>query len=361
MISHSPQFFMSEALRLAEKALFTTSPNPRVGCVIVQHNEIVGRGYHAKAGESHAEVIALEDAGNRSEGSDVYVTLEPCSYVGRTPPCVDALIKAKVKKVFIAMQDPNPRVSGQGIQKLKDAHIEVDVGVMETEAQLLNIGFISRMTKKIPYVRAKLAVSLDGKTALHNGKSQWITGDKAREDVQYWRASSCAIVTGIGTVLQDNPKLSVRLYDDARQPLRVVIDSELKISLKANILLEKPLLIAYANDKQKKLHELKALGIECIQLDDSGKVDLLALLKTLAEREINEVWIEAGEGLNGAFLKAHLIDELMIYYAPVILGSEAKGMFILPAYENLENKITPILIDHRWVGQDLRMRFKLKG
>ncbi|NBW53244.1 MAG: bifunctional diaminohydroxyphosphoribosylaminopyrimidine deaminase/5-amino-6-(5-phosphoribosylamino)uracil reductase RibD [Betaproteobacteria bacterium] len=360
MNSHSPQFFMSEALRLAEKALFTTSPNPRVGCVIVQNNEIVGRGYHAKAGESHAEVLALKEAGSKSEGSDVYVTLEPCSHTGRTPPCVDALIKAKVKKVFIAMQDPNPLVSGQGIQKLKEASIEVEVGVMETQAQQLNMGFVSRMTKKLPYVRAKLAVSIDGKTALHNGKSQWITGDAARADVQYWRASSCAIVTGIGTVLSDNPKLSVRLYENARQPLRVVVDSELKIPLDAHILHEKPLLIVYANDKQKKLPQLEALGIECTQIDDSGKVDLVALIKMLAEREMNEVWIEAGEGLNGAFLKAHLIDELMIYYAPVILGSEAKGMFTLPAYEDLENKITTTLIDHRWVGQDLRMRFKLK-
>ena len=360
MNSQSPQFFMSEALRLAEKALFTTSPNPRVGCVIVQNNEIVGRGYHMKAGESHAEVMALEEAGNRSEGSDVYVTLEPCSHTGRTPPCVNALIKAKVKKVFIAMQDPNPLVSGQGIQKLKEAHIDVEVGVMEAQAQQLNIGFICRMTKKSPYVRAKLAVSIDGKTALHNGKSQWITGEAARADVQYWRASSCAILTGIGTVLSDNPKLSVRLYENARQPLRVVVDSELKIPLDADILHEKPLLIVYANDKQKKLAQLEALGIECIQLDDRGKVDLAALIKILAEREMNEVWIEAGEGLNGAFLKANLIDELMIYYAPVILGSEAKGMFTLPAYENLENKITTTLIDHRWVGQDLRMRFKLK-
>ncbi|QDD12323.1 bifunctional diaminohydroxyphosphoribosylaminopyrimidine deaminase/5-amino-6-(5-phosphoribosylamino)uracil reductase RibD [Candidatus Methylopumilus rimovensis] len=360
MNSYSPQFFMSEALRLAEKALFTTSPNPRVGCVIVQNNEIVGRGYHMKAGESHAEVMALEEAGNRSEGSDVYVTLEPCSHTGRTPPCVNALIKAKVKKVFIAMQDPNPLVSGQGIQKLKEAYIDVEVGVMEAQAQQLNIGFICRMTKKSPYVRAKLAVSIDGKTALHNGKSQWITGEAARADVQYWRASSCAILTGIGTVLSDNPKLSVRLYENARQPLRVVVDSELKIPLDADILHEKPLLIVYANDKQKKLAQLEALGIECIQLDDRGKVDLAALIKILAEREMNEVWIEAGEGLNGAFLKANLIDELMIYYAPVILGSEAKGMFTLPAYENLENKITTTLIDHRWVGQDLRMRFKLK-
>jgi diaminohydroxyphosphoribosylaminopyrimidine deaminase / 5-amino-6-(5-phosphoribosylamino)uracil reductase len=305
-------------------------------------------------------VIALKEAGSQSEGSDVYVTLEPCSHTGKTPPCVDALIEAKVKKVFIAMQDPNPIVSGRGIQKLKDAHIEVELGVMEAQAQLLNIGFISRMTKQLPYVRAKLAVSIDGKTALHNGKSQWITGDAARADVQYWRASSCAIITGIGTVLHDNPKLSVRLYEHARQPLRVVVDSELKIPLESDILLEKPLLIAYANDKQKKLPQLKALGIECIQLDDSGKVDLASLLKELAKREVNEVWIEAGEGLNGAFLKANLIDELMIYYAPVILGSEAKGMFTLPAFENLENKITTTLLDHRWVGQDLRMRFKLK-
>jgi len=258
------------------------------------------------------------------------------------------------------MQDPNPLVSGKGIQALKDAHIETEVGVMEAQAQLLNAGFISRMSKKLPFVRAKLAVSLDGKTALNNGKSQWITGDEARQDVQHWRASSCAIITGIGTVMHDNPKLSVRLYENARQPLRVVIDSDLKIALDANILREKPLLIVYANDKHKKLAQLKSLGIECIQLNNNDKVDLAALLKTLAVREINDVWIEAGEGLNGAFLKANLIDELIIYYAPVILGSEAKGMFMMPVYENLENKITTTVIDHRWIGQDLRMRFKIK-
>ena len=351
---------MSEALRLAEKALFTTSPNPRVGCVIVKNNVILGRGYHIKSGGPHAEVMALEEAANQAEGSDVYVTLEPCNHFGKTPPCVDALIQAKVKKVFIAMQDPNPLVSGKGIQALKDAHIETEVGVMEAQAQLLNAGFISRMSKKLPFVRAKLAVSLDGKTALNNGKSQWITGDEARQDVQHWRASSCAIITGIGTVMHDNPKLSVRLYENARQPLRVVVDSDLKIALDANILREKPLLIVYANDKHGKLAQLKSLGIECIQLNNHDKVDLAALLKTLAVREINDVWIEAGEGLNGAFLKANLIDELIIYYAPVILGSEAKGMFMMPVYENLENKITTTVIDHRWIGQDLRMRFKIK-
>ena len=351
---------MSEALRLAEKAMFTTSPNPRVGCVIVKNNVILGRGYHKKSGGPHAEVMALEEAGNQAEESDVYITLEPCNHFGKTPPCVNALIKAKVKKVFIAMQDPNPLVSGKGIQALKDAHIETEVGVMEAQAQILNAGFISRMSKKLPFVRAKLAVSLDGKTALHNGKSQWITGDEARQDVQYWRASSCAIITGIGTVIHDNPKLSVRLYENARQPLRVVVDSDLKISLDANILHEKPLLIVYANDKHEKLAQLKSLGIECIQLNNNDKVDLTSLLKKLAEREINDVWIEAGEGLNGAFLKANLIDELIIYYAPVILGSEAKGMFTIPAYENLENKIMTTVIDHRWIGQDLRMRFKLK-
>jgi diaminohydroxyphosphoribosylaminopyrimidine deaminase/5-amino-6-(5-phosphoribosylamino)uracil reductase len=360
MNSQSPQFFMSEALRLAEKAMFTTSPNPRVGCVIVKNNIIIGCGYHKKSGGPHAEVMALEEAGNQAEESDVYVTLEPCNHFGKTPPCVDALIQAKVKKVFIAMQDPNPLVSGKGIQALKDAHIETEVGVMEAQAQILNAGFISRMSKKLPFVRAKLAVSLDGKTALHNGKSQWITGDAARQDVQYWRASSCAIITGIGTVMHDNPKLSVRLYENARQPLRVVVDSDLKILLDANILHEKPLLIVYANDKHGKLAQLKSLGIECIQLNYKDKVDLTSLLKTLTERNINDVWIEAGEGLNGAFLKANLIDELIIYYAPVILGSEAKGMFTMPAYENLENKITTTVIDHRWVGQDLRMRFKLK-
>lgn len=351
---------MSEALRLAEKALFTTSPNPRVGCIIVKDNVIVGQGYHIKSGDPHAEVIALQEAGEKSYGSDVYVTLEPCTHFGKTPPCVDALIKAKVKKVFIAMQDPNPIVSGHGIHKLKDAHIEVDIGVMEAQAQALNAGFISRMTKKIPYVKAKLAVSLDGKTALKNGKSQWITGEEARQDVQHWRASACAIITGIGTVLHDNPKLSVRLDDNARQPLRVVVDSDLKIPLDAAMLNEKPLLIVYANDNEEKLTQLKSLDVECIKLNDHGKVNLLALLTLLGEREMNDVWIEAGEGLNGAFLKENLIDELVIYYAPVIFGSEAKGMFVLPEYENLEHKVHTTLIDHRWIGKDLRMRFKLK-
>ncbi|HQO17284.1 MAG TPA: bifunctional diaminohydroxyphosphoribosylaminopyrimidine deaminase/5-amino-6-(5-phosphoribosylamino)uracil reductase RibD, partial [Methylotenera sp.] len=247
---------MTLALQLAEQGLYTTTPNPRVGCVIVKNHQIIGQGAHLKAGEPHAEVLALRNAGANAKGADVYVTLEPCNHHGRTPPCVDALIQAGVGRVVVAMQDPNPLVAGNGIQRLQANGIEVGVGLMASVANTLNVGFISRMTRGLPYVRCKVAASLDGKTALNNGRSQWITSDPARQDVQHWRAQSCAIMTGIGTVLADNPSMTVRLPNTTRQPLRVIIDGHLQTPADAKLLQHGQTLIAYASDPNHQVGSL---------------------------------------------------------------------------------------------------------
>ena len=355
---------MTLALRIAEQGLYTTQPNPRVGCVIVKNQQIIGQGAHLKAGEPHAEVLALRQAGAAATGADAYVTLEPCSHHGRTPPCVDALIKADVKRVIIAMQDPNPLVAGQGVQRLQAHGMQVEVGLMEKEAAALNPGFISRMTRDLPYVRSKIGASLDGRTALNNGKSQWITSESARLDAQHWRAQSCAIVTGVGTVLTDNPSMTVRLDNVTRQPLRVIVDSRLQTPLDYKILdvavmKHSPVLIVYANDANHKLKALAATGAEllCLPATD-GRVDLKALLSNLAQRDINEVLIEAGQGLNGAFLQANLIDEFIFYYAPKLMGADAKGMFAIPELMEMQQAIDLQVIDVRQVGQDIRLRAK---
>ena len=322
---------MTLALRLAEQGLYSTQPNPRVGCVIVKNNQIIGQGAHLKAGEPHAEVYALREAGAEAKDADVYVTLEPCSHHGRTPPCVDALIAAGVKRVVVAMQDPNSLVAGNGIKRLQAHGIEVETGLLESEVLALNPGFISRMTHNMPYLRTKIATSLDGKTALNNGKSQWITGEAARLDVQRWRAQSCAIITGVGTVLTDNPRLNVRLDNINRQPIRVIVDSKLQTPLNCKMLdtitlQTSPVLIAYASDAHNQASGLSAAGAELLHLPDvNGRVDLTALLSILAERGINEVLLEAGQGLNGAFLQASLIDEFIFYYAPKLMGADAKS------------------------------------
>lgn len=356
--------WMAQALRLAEQGLYTTSPNPRVGCVIVKNNQIIGQGAHLKAGEPHAEVFALREAAQQAESSDVYVTLEPCSHYGRTPPCVEAVIAAKPKRVIIAMQDPNPLVAGRGVAALQQHGIEVVVGVMQNEAQALNLGFISRMTRGLPYVRTKIAASLDGRTALNNSKSQWITGGQARLDVQHWRAQSCAIITGIGTVMADNPSMTVRLENTTRQPLRVIVDSGLQISadskmLDADILKCSPVLIAYAHDQNRRADELRQAGAELVCLADAAeKVDLRALLTLLAQRGVNEALIEAGQGLNGAFLHANLIDEFIFYYAPKLMGDAAKAMFAMPELTEMQQVTDLQVIDIRLVGRDIRLRAK---
>ncbi len=356
--------WMAYALRLAEQGLYTTSPNPRVGCVIVKNNQIVGQGAHLKAGEPHAEVFALQQAGELAKGADIYVTLEPCSHFGKTPPCVQRVMAAEPKRVIVAMQDPNPLVAGRGITALRAQNIEVVVGVLEKEAVALNPGFISRMTRGLPYVRSKVAASLDGRTALNNGKSQWITGEAARLDVQHWRAQSCAIVTGIGSVLADNPSMTVRLDHTSRQPLRVIVDSRLQTPadckmLDATMLKVSPVLIVYAQDADNQAETLKAAGAELIQLPDANhRVDLKALLTHLALRDVNEVLVEAGQGLNGALLHAHLIDEFIFYYAPKLMGADAKAMFAMPELTEMQQATELQVVDVRQLGRDIRLRAK---
>lgn len=355
---------MSLALRLAAQGLYTTQPNPRVGCVIVRDQQIVGQGAHLKAGEPHAEVFALRQAGALAEGADVYVTLEPCSHFGRTPPCVQAVIAAKPKRVVIAMQDPNPLVAGKGVAALQAQGIEVVIGVLEQEAIALNIGFITRMTRGLPYVRSKIAASLDGRTALSNGKSQWITSESARLDVQHWRAQSCAILTGIGTVLADDPSMTVRLPNATRQPIRVVVDSRLQMPLDSKILApsmlaNSPVLVAYAADAQQRAEALKAKGAELVCLpNQTQQVDLAQLMQLLAHRGVNNVLVEAGQGINGALLNARLIDEFVFYYAPKLMGSAAHAMFAMPEFTVMQQVPELQLFDVRQVGVDIRVRAK---
>ena len=351
---------MALALRLAERGLYTTMPNPRVGCVIVKDGVIVGEGAHVKAGEPHAEVLALRQACERAKGATVYVTLEPCSHFGKTPPCANALVQAGVAKVIAAMQDPNPLVAEQGLARLVAQGIETQSGLMQAQAIELNPGFISRMTNNLPYIRSKIAASLDGKTALSNGESQWITGDAARLDVQHWRARSCAIMTGIGTVLSDNPSLTVRDIELERQPLKIIIDSQLRTPISSKILQSGRTLIAFAIDAEDKAEKLFDAGVELLCIpNNENKVCLKTLLSHLASVEINEVMVEGGEGLNGALLAQNLIDELLIYYAPKIMGSAGKGMFVMPAFTHMNQALNLQILDVRQIGADIRLRAKL--
>lgn len=358
------QYWMAHALRLAQQGLYTTSPNPRVGCVIVKNHQIVGQGAHLKAGEPHAEVFALREAAALAHSADIYVTLEPCSHFGKTPPCVQAVIAAQPKRVIVAMQDPNPLVSGRGIAAMRAQGIEVVVGVLENEALALNAGFVSRMRANLPLVRTKIAASLDGRTALNNGKSQWITSEAARQDVQRWRAQSCAIVTGIGTVLADNPSMTVRLDGVSRQPLRVIVDSRLQTPidckmLAPDMLKASPVLIAYAKDVNHRADALRAAGAELICLPDGDRVALHALLAELARRGMNEVLVEAGQGLNGALMQAKLIDECIFYYAPKLMGCDAKGMFAVPELTAMQQATSLQITDLRQIGQDIRLCAKI--
>ena len=348
---------MARALLLAERGVFTTAPNPRVGCVIVKNEVIIAEGWHHRAGEAHAEVNALVQL-NQSEanGADCYITLEPCSHEGRTPPCCDAIIKAGIKRVIIAMKDPNPMVAGRGIEKLKQVGIVVVLGVLEEQAEKLNQGFCQRMRMGRPYIRSKLAMSVDGKTAMASGESQWITSQDARQDVQKLRAQSSVILTGIGTVLTDDPSLSVRPGDWypqgelVRQPLRVVIDSNLRIPLNAKILnSEAETLVVSIKPSDKK-----GVNVMVIQAD-RGHVDLKKLMNRLAEREINDVMVEAGSKLNGALVQAGLVDELVIYMAPKLLGDSAQGLFHLPALQKMSQNIALNITDIRAVGSDWRI------
>ncbi len=354
--------FMARALRLAARGLFTTTPNPRVGCVLVRDGQEIGAGWHEKAGQPHAEINALNDAADRGEtaaGATAYVTLEPCSHHGRTPPCADALIAAGVARVVAAMTDPNPLVAGQGLARLAAAGIAVASGLLEGEARELNIGFVSRMTRGRPWLRLKVAMSLDGKTALANGVSQWITGPEARRDAHAWRARSCAVLTGSGTVRDDDPRLTAREVDTPRQPRPVVVDGRLAISPDAKLLAGGALIFCASRDPAK-MAALAARGAEVVPLPDAaGRVDLAAMLMELGCRGINEVLVEGGAGLNGALLAAGRVDELLIYQAPVLLGDQARGMAAEPPLLDLAAARRLAVIDRRMLGADQRILARL--
>lgn len=348
--------WMARALELAERGLYTTTPNPRVGCVIVRDGQMVGEGWHIRAGEPHAEVHALAMAGEQARGATAYVTLEPCSHHGRTPPCAEALVNAGLSRVVVAMEDPNPLVAGKGLTRLRDSGIEVLSGIQEAEARELNIGFISRMTRGRPWLRLKAAATLDGKTALNNGVSQWITGDDARRDAHRWRARSCAVLTGIGTVRDDDPQLTVRAIPTERQPLRIVVDARLETPLSAKILDGSPVLIAGAVDDAERIAALKRRGADVLILPNTGgKVDLPALMTELGQRGINEVMAESGFKLNGSLLREGCVDELILYFAPALVGDAAGGLFNLPALTSLTDKRRLVFRDVRLVGHDLRI------
>lgn len=348
--------WMARALELAKRGLLTTTPNPRVGCIIVREDRIVGEGWHVRAGEPHAEVHALAMAGEQARNATAYVTLEPCSHFGRTPPCAEALVIAGVARVVVAMEDPNPLVAGRGLARLRDAGIVVICGVQEIEARELNIGFISRMTRGRPWLRLKAAATLDGKTALENGVSQWITGDDARRDAHRWRARSCAVLTGIGTVRDDDPQLTVRAVPTERQPLRVVVDARLETPLNARLLDGGPVLVAAAIHDTERIAALERRGAEVVVLpNDGGKVDLQALLFELGRRGLNEVLAESGFKLNGSLLKEGCVDELVLYLAPALVGDAARGLFNLPALSSLAGKRQLAFHDVRLVGRDLRI------
>jgi diaminohydroxyphosphoribosylaminopyrimidine deaminase/5-amino-6-(5-phosphoribosylamino)uracil reductase len=356
MVGARDSRWMAQALRLAELGLYGTSPNPRVGCVLVAAETVVGSGWHRRAGEPHAEVLALREAGDKARGATAYVTLEPCSHHGRTPPCADALIAAGVARVVVAMQDPNPQVSGAGIARLRAAGIEVETGLMEAAARELNQGFFARMTRGTPWLRSKIAMSLDGRTALANGVSQWITGDAARKDVQHWRARSCAVLTGIDTVLADDARLNVRGVETDRQPLRVVLDSSLRMPSTARVLQGGNVLVYAAVDDPKKIGALENGGASVSVLaGENGQVDLRAMLRDLARRGCNEVLVEAGSVLNGALLSAGLVDELLLYMAPQLLGDMARGAAALGELTALDQRIELEWRDVRQVGKDLRI------
>lgn len=348
---------MSQALQLAERGLTTTMPNPRVGCVLVREGVVIGSGWTQPAGQNHAEIQALQSCAADPRGATAYVTLEPCSHFGRTPPCADALVKAGLARVVVAMQDPNPQVSGRGLQRLREQGIDTAAGLMEVQARALNPGFISRMTRQRPWVTLKVAASLDGRTALANGVSQWITGPSARHDVQHQRARSCAILTGIGTVLADDPQMTVRDIPLARQPLRVVLDSRLRIAESARILQGGRTLLVCLAGHESRAEALRRDGVEVLVLPQvAGRVSLLDLMHALARHEVNEVLVEAGAMLNGALLNAGLVDELLMYYAPTLLGNPSRGMFDLPAFSTMDQRIDLEILSLDRVGQDVRLR-----
>lgn len=364
MVIFSPKdsLFMQQALRLAAQATRRAAPNPGVGCVLVRDDEVIGQGATLKVGGDHAEIQAIKDClskGNTPRGATAYVTLEPCSHYGRTPPCAKRLVEEGLARVVVAMQDPYHEVSGRGVAILRDAGITTEVGLLEDEARRIHRGFLSRVERQRPWVTLKAAASLDGKTALLNGNSQWITSADARHDVQRMRARSCAILTGSGTVMADNPRLTVRKMDVPEQPWRVVVDSKLKCSPESQIFWGgKTLLLTTVTDKEKYL-PYEVQGTEVLRVDSlDGHVDLVGAMNVLALRGVNELMIEAGAGLNGALLQAGVVDEIVLYMAPCLIGDAAQGVFSWPALQQLSEKVMLKIMDARMVGVDLRLTLR---
>ncbi len=365
---HADEKYMARAFELARRGRFTTTPNPNVGCVIVRDGEIVGEGYHLRAGEPHAEVHALHMAGERAKGATAYVTLEPCSHHGRTPPCADALVAAGVTRVVASMQDPNPEVAGRGLYRLKQAGIDVTHGLMHSEAEAVNLGFLKRMRTGFPYVQLKMAASLDGRTAMASGESQWITSAAARADVQRFRAQSSAILSSSATVLADNPSLNVRwneldsdtqnLYpqENLRQPLRIIIDSQNRVTPHHQLITQpgETWLARLLADTQTWPDTTQ----QWVVPGRDNRVDLVLMMMMLAKRQVNSIWVEAGAELAGALLQAGLVDELIVYMAPKLLGENGRALCVLPGLQSLSDAPQFTLSDVRQVGPDLRLRLK---
>jgi diaminohydroxyphosphoribosylaminopyrimidine deaminase/5-amino-6-(5-phosphoribosylamino)uracil reductase len=354
--------FMARALALAELGRDTATPNPNVGCVIVREGRVIGEGWHERAGEAHAEIRALEACTQSTDGATVYVTLEPCSHAGRTGPCTRALIESRVRRVVAALQDPNPKVAGNGFARLREAGIEVDIGLMAAQAEELHRGFLHRMRHGRPWMRIKAAASLDGRIALANGQSRWITSEEARRDVHALRARSCAMLTGIGTVVRDDPELTVRHVPCKRQPKRVVIDNRLDLPLDAKILSGVPPLVLTVSGDAQKRAALEAKGAEVVVVQGKeGKSDLAAVARLLGERAFNEVTVETGGKLMGSLLRAGVVDELVLYVAPLILGDTAQALFVLPEIASLDEAIRPRIVEVRTIGPDVRITARFGG
>ncbi|MGL4734962.1 MAG: bifunctional diaminohydroxyphosphoribosylaminopyrimidine deaminase/5-amino-6-(5-phosphoribosylamino)uracil reductase RibD [Enterovibrio sp.] len=364
------QFWMMQALEFARKGIYSTTPNPRVGCVVVKDGQLVGHGFHARAGEHHAEVHALKMAGNKAQGACAYVTLEPCSHFGRTPPCADALIAAGVARVVCATVDPNPNVAGRGVAKLQAAHIDVKVGECEDQAKALNAGFLKRMQHGLPFVQLKLACSLDGRTALANGQSKWITGPRARADVQAFRAQACAILSTSATVLADDPNLNVRfeqlpahvqadyraiMGQTVRQPLKVLLDSKARIPASASVFATGQTLVITAQETAPFSCE----NVEFVHIDAKKESNVLeATLRLLAARGINWLWVEAGAQLAASLLQAELVDELIVYQAPTLMGADSRALVALTGLSQMDQLPAFTFTDVAQVGDDLRLRLR---
>jgi len=354
--------WMARALRLARKGLYTTDPNPRVGCVVVRDGKVVGEGWHRRAGEPHAEVYALRQAGEAARGATAYVTLEPCSHHGRTPPCADALVAAGVAHVKIGMRDPNPCVDGGGIARLRAAGVSVESEILANDARALNPGFAKRMEQGLPWVRVKLAASLDGRTAMASGESVWITGDAARRDVQFWRARASCILSGSGTVLHDDPALNVRLSaqelgidGQVRQPVRVVLDSRSRVPSSARVMQGDGDILLYTTAEKTNINNGSCEVVNLAYNSGDDAVDLPDLLRDLAKRGMNEVHLEAGATLCGALLSQALVDEIVLYTAPHLMGDSAKPLFHLPHLHSMRDRLSLTIQDLRRVGNDIRL------